>query len=108
MVEQLVAEPHGLEHRRTAQAQVLVHYRRVEDDEVLGAARRAVVIDQCDRLLHHALGQFDRIGNRGGRHDELRRRAVKVCDPLETAHDVGHMRAKNAAQRMQLVDDHEA
>ena len=54
-------------------------------------------------------GQVGRVGDGGRAHDEHRPRAVKGADPLQAAHDVGHVRAEDAGVVMggvQLVDDH--
>ena len=102
-----LGQPLAGEQRRAADAELLVGDRRVDDEDVLAARRRAVVVDQLDRCLEHPLGQLARVGDRGAGTDEDRIRAVVGADPPQPADDVGDVAAEDAAVRVQLVDDDE-
>ena len=88
-----------------ADAELLVGDRRVDDEDVLASRRRAVVVDQLDRRLEHALGELARVGDRGAGADEDRVGAVVGADPPQPADDVGDVAAEEPAVRVQLVDD---
>ena len=65
---------------RSPDAQLLVDHRRVHEQEELLAARRAVVVDELERLLGQPLGELARVGDRRGRADERRIRPVVPAD----------------------------
>ena len=66
---------------RTADAELLVDDRRIDEEEELLAARRAALVDELERLLDQPLGQLARIGDRRRRADEHRIRSVVLADP---------------------------
>ena len=95
------------EQRRAADAELLVGDRRVDDQDVLATARRAVVVDQLDRRLEDPLGQLARVGDGGAGADEDRVGAVVAADAAQAPDHVGDVAAEEAAVGVQLVDDHE-
>ncbi len=74
---------------------------------MLCAFRRAIVIDERNIFFDESLGEFDRIRNRRRRENELRRCAIKCGDALQSANDVGDVRAKYPAIHVHFVDDNE-
>ncbi len=102
--QQVGGQAHALLHHAAADAEVFIHDRRVVDQEVLGAARRTILVHQFNPVLDQLTGQLDRVGNRGRGQDEIGVRAVKLGDPLQTAQHIGDMRAKHAPVGVHLVD----
>ncbi len=95
-----------LPERRAALAQSLVGQRWVPDRDLTARRRRAVLVDQTHVLqARQALGQLDRVGDRGRGEQEARGRAVGRRDPAQAAQHVGDVRAEHAAVDMGLVDD---
>ena len=88
-----------------ADAERGVDDRRRVEDEILAAARRAVVVDERDRRLDHLLGHLGRVGDRRRAEDELRVGAVEPGDPPQPPQDVGQVAAEDAAVVVELVDD---
>ena len=93
------------EERRAADAELLVDDRRVDDEDVLATGWRAVVVDELDGRLQHALGQLARVGDGGAGADENGVGAVEAADAPQAADDVGDVAAEHAAVGVQLVDD---
>ena len=95
-----------LGERGAALAEILVGERRVPDRDLPSWRRRAVDVDQAEVLQpRQALGQLDRVGDRGGGEQEARGRAVGGGDPAQAAQDVGDVGAEHAAVDVRLVDD---
>ena len=93
------------EQRRRPDAELPVGDRRVDDEDVLAAGRRAVVVDDGDRRLEDPLGKLPGIRDRGGGADEDRIRPVVGADPAQPADDVGDVAAEQPPVRVELVDD---
>ena len=108
VLEELERDPARFREIRTADAQLRVDHRRVDEQEELLAARRAALVDQRERPPGQPLGELARIGDRRRRADEHRVRAVVPAHPLQPPQDVGQVAAEHAAIGVQLVDHHEA
>ena len=87
-----------------ADAELGVHHRRVVENEVLLAARRAAPVDEMGRARDELFGQLLGVRDRGRRADELRVGAIEVTDATESSQDVREMRAEDTAVRVHLVD----
>ena len=98
-------QPLRRQERGAADPELLVGDRRVDDEDVPAAGWRAVVVDQLDRRLEHALRQLGGVGDRGAGADEDRVGAVVGADAPQAPDDVRHVAAEQAAVRVQLVDD---
>ena len=92
-----------------AQAQLPVDDRRIVEDEVLAALRRAVfgLVDQCERTFDQSFGVFLWVGDGRRGADELRIAAVEAAQALHAAQHVGHMAAEHAPVAVDFVHDHE-
>ena len=99
-------QPRRLAEIRRADAELGVDDRRVVAEERLLPARRAALGDLVHGLAAEPFGQLARIGDRGRRHDESRRRAIVPTDAMQPAHEIGDVAAEHAAVRVELVDDH--
>src|SRR4029434_4643492 len=93
---------------RPADTQLLVDDRWVHEQKELLATRCAALRHELERLLDERFGKLARIGDRGRRADERRRRSVVLTDAAQTTQDVRQVTAKNASIRVQLVDNDEA
>ena len=93
---------------RSADAQLPVDHRRIDEEEHLLAARRAGLLHQLERRLHQRLGQLPRVGDRRRRADERGVGAVVLAHAPETPQHVGEVAAEHAAIGVQLVDHHVA
>jgi hypothetical protein len=101
-VEQHVSR---LAQRAAALLQRLVDDRRVPHRDMAPGVRRAVAVHERDVLeAGQALGKLDRVGDRGARQQDPRRRPVRGGDPAQPAQHVGHVRAEHAAVDVRLVD----
>ena len=60
-----------------------------------------------ERQPDHLLGQLDGVGDRRRRGDERRLRAVARREASQSTQHERHVRAEDAAIRVQLVDDHD-
>jgi hypothetical protein len=78
--------------------------RRIKEREKFFTARRAAGRHQLERPLGQPLRELARIGDRGGRTDDLRIGAIVPCDPSQASEDVAQVAAEDAAIRVQLVD----
>ena len=84
-----------------------IDHRRVHQEQVLLARRRAVAVDQADRPAHQGLGQLRRVADGGRAADDHGLGSVVLAQAQEPPQDVGHVGAEDAAVRVQLVDhDH--
>ena len=106
--QELERDPAGLGEVRPPDAELRVDDRRVDEQEELLAARRAVLLDQLERTAGQPFGQLARVRDGRRRADEDRIRAVVPADALEPPEDVREVAAEHAAIRVQLVDDDEA
>ncbi len=93
---------------RTADAELMVDDRRVDEDEELLAARRAALVDELERLLGEPLGELARVRNRRRRAEKDRVRSVVPADAAQPPQHVAQVAAEDAAVGVQLVDDHVA
>src|SRR6478736_2499083 len=103
---QIRRQIHALLQGAGADAELLVHDRRVVHIHLAGGARRARAVhelhvfgngaDQTRRVL-------TRIADGGCCGDEHWVRAVKTRDSTQARQDVGHMRAEHAAIRVKLI-----
>ncbi len=94
-----------------ADAELLVHDRRVVEVHLAARARRAGAVDQGDlgRLdADEARGVLARVADGGGGADELRIFAVKARDAPQPREHVRHVRAEHAAVGVELVEHHVA
>ena len=98
----------GLRTRRGTQAQVGVHHRRIPQQQVLFARRRARFGDGLDGRFHQRFGMLLRVANRRRAQDELRVGTVERTHALEPTNHVGQVRAEHAAVGVHFVDDHVA
>ena len=69
------------------------------------SARRTVVVDQVDWFFDQSFRQFLWIANGRRGKDELRPGPIKVCNPLESANDVGNVRAEDTAIGVGFIND---
>ena len=90
-------QPACLVQVRPADAQLGVDDGGIIKDKILLPGGRSVVVHQRDIFFQDARGEFLRIGNRGGRADELRSAPVELCHALEPAQDVGEVTAQDPA-----------
>ena len=88
-----------------ANAQKLVHDRRIVEDKIFFGRRRAVPVEHFHIGTDQPSGKLPGIGDRRRRKNELRLPAVKPGDAPEPAQHVRQMTAENPAVRVQLVDD---
>ena len=86
-------------------AELLVHHRRVVEDEIPLSAGRAILVDQRELFFDKVLGEFQRIGDRCRAADDARLRTVERGDSLEPSQDVREMASEHAAIGVQFVDD---
>ncbi len=70
----------GLGTGRGADAQLLIHYRRIPQQQLLGPLGRAAVGDRVHLGLDQLGGQLGWIGDGGGAEDEARIGAVEAAD----------------------------
>ena len=87
-----------------ADSQLLVHHRRIVEDDILLAGRRAVALHQFKRRFGERLGQLARVGDCRRAADELRRRTIERADSFQPSQHIGQMAAVHATVVMQLVD----
>ena len=95
----------GERQRRAARAGRGVEQRRVHEQDVPLARRRAVAVDEPDRAAGERLRELGRVPDRRRAADDHRVGAVVGAQPQEPAQDVGDVAAEDAAVRVQLVDD---
>jgi len=93
-----------LGQRAPPRAHVGVHERRVPEDGCALGVRRAVLRDCAERQTDKLLGERLRVGDRRRGEDELRVRAVRVAEAAQAAHDLGDVRAEDAAVHVRLVE----
>ncbi len=72
------------------------------------AARGTVPLQQRNRGLDQALGQFLRVADGGGGEDELRPGSIELCHPLQPADHVGEMRTEYTPVGVHLINDYES
>jgi hypothetical protein len=95
----------SLDVGRPPQPQTPVGERRVQDDEVAVALRRARLVYQRHVAAYEPFGVLLGVGDGSGGQQELRRRAVVGGDAPEPPQDVRDVRAEDAAVGVELVDD---
>ena len=95
----------GERERRAARPGRAVDDRRIDQQQVLLARRRAVAVDGPDRAADEQLGELGRVpdGGRAAHDDGVA--AVVGAQPQEPAQDVRDVAAEHAAVHVQLVDD---
>ncbi len=103
--DQLGEQLRRLRERRAPRAARLVDQRRVPHRDLAPGPRRAVVVDQLERLADQPLGQLDRVGDRRRGEQEARLGAVGARHPPQPPQHVGDVRAEDAAVGVRLVDD---
>jgi hypothetical protein len=91
-----------------ADPELAVDDGRVVDGEVPLAAGGAAPVHERHLALGERLGQLPRVPDRGRRPDELGRGSVEAAEPAEAPEEVGHVRAVDPAQGVELVDHHVA
>ncbi len=95
-----------LGERAAPDLQRLVDHRRVPHRDLPPRAGRAVAVDERHVVeAGQALGELDRVGDRGAREQEPRLGAVGTRDPPQPPQHVRHVRAEHAAVDVGLVDD---
>ena len=104
-LEELAGDAAGLAQIRPPDAELLADDGRVDEEEELLAARRAILGHQLEWLLDQRFSQLARVGDRRRRADERRIRAVVLADPPQPAQHVGQVAAEDAAIGVELVDD---
>ena len=95
----------GLRQVRASDPELLVDDGRVHEQEGLLAARRPVLGDQLEGLLHEPFGQLARVRDRCRAADEGGIRAVVRTDPPQPPQDVRQVAAEHPSIHVQLVDD---
>ena len=93
---------------RSADAELGIHHRRVDEEEELLPARRAALVDELERLPGQPFRQFAGVRDRRRRADEHRVRPIVPAHALQPAQDVREMAPEHAAIGMQLVNHDEA
>ncbi len=88
-------------------ARLLVHERTLPEPEAPLGLGRAVVVDRAHRPAAQRRRELGRVADRRTREAERRAGPVVRAHPLEPAQHVRDVAAEDAAQRVQLVDDHE-
>ena len=97
----------GLRARRGADAEVRIDHRRIPQQQMALALRRAAVGDRHHRRADQPLGQLGRIGDGRRGEDELRPDPIELADPLQPAEDISDVRAEHTTVAVQFVDDDE-
>ena len=95
----------GERQRRAPRPGRRVDDRRVHQQQVLLAGRRAVAVDQPDGAADERLGELGRVPDRGRAAHDHGVAAVVGAQPQEPPQHVGDVGAEHAAVRVQLVDD---
>src|SRR5690606_13041473 len=75
------------------------------EDELPGASRRVVVLDDRELAAREALRVLARVAYRGRRADDARPGAVALRQPEEAHDDVRDVGAEHAPVRVELVED---
>ena len=91
--------------RRAPRARRRVEQRRIDEQDVLRARRRAVAVDEPWRPTGELRGELGRVPDRRGRAHDDRVRAVVSAQAEQPAQDVRDVAAEHAAVGVQLVDD---
>ena len=97
--------PLGQGHRRTARPGGGVQDRRIDQQHVSLARRRAVAVDQAHRPSDERLGQLLRVPDRRRAAHDDGVRAVVAAQPQQPPQDVRDVAPEHAAVRVELVDD---
>ena len=95
----------GEGERRPARAGGGIEDRRVDEQDVALAGRRAVAVDEPRRPPGQLRRQLARVPDRRRAAHDDRVRAVVGADPEQPPEDVGDVAAEHAAVGVQLVDD---
>ena len=69
------------------------------------SARGAVVVDQGHGFFDQFFGEFFGVANGGRSQNEFWLTPIKMCNPFESADDIGNMRAEYSAIGVCFVDD---
>src|SRR5439155_3587317 len=83
-----LGDPLTLQRRGAPDAQLSIQHRWVVEEEALGPARCAVVVNQRDGAAGQPLGQLLRIGDGGRTADHDRVTVIERADPPQTAEHV--------------------
>ena len=96
----------GLEGVGAANAEAGIHHGGVVEHDVFLSARRPIEIgrDQPYRRLDEPLGQFLGIGDGRRGQNEVRLGTVEATHPAQSAEQIGHVGAEDAAVHMQLIE----
>ena len=85
--------------------EVVVLQRRLPEDDVAGAARRAVPVDDRELRAGEVAGVRRRVADGRRRQHELRVGVVVRQQPAQPPEDERHVRPRDAAELVGLVDD---
>ena len=107
VLEELERDPSGFREIRTANPELRVDDRRVDEEKELLPARRAAPLHERESPAGQTLRELSRVRDRRRGADENRIRAIVPADALEPPDDVREMAPKHATIRVQLVDDDE-
>ena len=97
-------EPHRLRTRRRADAEIGIDHRRVPQEHMPLADRRAALGDRMHGLAEQRLGMVLRIADCRRAQDEGRRHAVERTHSPQPPDHVRDMRAEHATVGVHLVD----
>ena len=97
----------GFGNGTRADAQLPVDHRRVIENHVLFARRRAIIVYQFHGPLQHGFRQFLRVGDGRGAADKRGICAIKRADALQTAQQIGQVGTKNPPVGMDFINDDE-
>ena len=106
VAEQLAGEVNPCLQAAGTQTQLLIHQRRIVNQEVPPTVRRAILVDQRGRAFYQLFSKFFRIADGSGGEDELRVGLVKRSDPFKPADDIGNVRAEHPAVGMHFIYNH--
>ena len=104
LAHQVGQELRGLRENRPAGHRSRVDDRWVPHPDSARGARGAVRIHQAERLPNEALGELERVGDRGRREHEARLGAVAARDSAQAPEHIRDVRAEDAAVGVRLVD----
>ncbi len=91
----------------SSNSQLLIHHRRIVEDEYLFRGRGPISVNEMDLPFQKSFGQLLWIGDGGGTADELRPGPIEMADTVQPPQDIGHMRSENTPVGMELVDHDE-
>src|SRR5262249_38568208 len=101
-------DPAGLMQITAPDSELLIHDGWIVEDEVFGAAGRAILIDKLEGGFGQCFGELLWISYRGRATDELRLRPVKFANAPKPPNEVGQVAAVHAAIGVKLVNHDKA